>query len=228
MGFISQYLSTVEFLTLKQATMESTTSKYNHNLSDDQRDRIEFYKDLSFLKGIETNPLFKKHTPEISGSFSDYIDQLNLSSDGGLLVLSTSNHYYYEPEELSEVKTLVNMKPLNQINGIKDFLINIFSIMPQKSYFVGCFTDSKNQNWFFADSEMVVDKSDEKFDLVENGIASRNPFLNMVYNLLDIKTNRFLTKKSVNLQFELSGWKVLNMTDIKGFTYFCAQKTLIY
>jgi len=100
--------------------------------------------------------------------------------------------------------------------------------MPQKSYVVGCFTDSKNQNWFFADSEMVVDKSDEKFDLVENGIASRNPFLNMVYNLLDIKTNRFLTKKSVNLQFELSGWKVLNMTDIKGFTYFCAQKTLIY
>jgi hypothetical protein len=144
-----------------------------------------------------------------------------------MIILSSSNHYYYESEDLRNVKTLVNVKQLNHINQVREFLDNIFSLLPSKSFLTGCFSDNEDQIRFLSDSHKPNRKIAGQFDPAENGIASRNAFLNMVYNILDIKTNRYLTKKTVTRELEISGWKIVDMTEIKGLTYFCAQKKLV-
>jgi hypothetical protein len=191
------------------------TNNYN-NITEDQRNRMAYYPER-----------MEKHITGISEDFSIYLRKLHLEGDPNMIVLSSLNHYYYEAEDLKNVKTLVNVKQLNHINQVREFLDNIFSILPSESYLTGCFSDNEDQNRFLSDSHKPERKIAGKFDPAENGITSRNPFLNLVYNILDIKTNRYLTQKAVTRELEISGWKVVDMTKIKGLTYFCAQKKLV-
>jgi hypothetical protein len=207
--------------------LETEASKNYNNITEDQRDRMTYYPERSGVENINNNTFPVKHIPGISDDFSYYLHKLSLAGDPNMIVLSSSNHYYYEAEDLKNVKTLVNAKQLNHINQVREFLDNIFSILPSKSYLTGCFSDNKDQIRFLSDSHKPDRKIAGQFDPAENGITSRNPFLNMVYNILDIKTNRYLTKKAVTRELEISGWRVVDMTEIKGLTYFCAQKNLV-
>jgi hypothetical protein len=207
--------------------MKTTASENYESISKDQRNRKAFFPRRSVAERFENNHISGRRTDGISDDFSVYLRKLYLARDHDMIVLSSSNHYYYEAEDLKNVKTLVNVKQLNHINQVREFLDNIFSILPSKSYLIGCFSDNENQIRFLSDSHKPERKLAGQFDPAENGIASRNPFLNMVYNILDIKTNRYLTKKAVSRELEISGWKVVDMTEIKGLTYFCAQKILL-
>ena len=60
---------------------------------------------------------------------------------------------------------------------------------------------------------------------MENGIVSNIPFINMMYNIMGSRTNRNMTKKTVTLLLREAGFKVLDMTELNGLTYFCTQKS---
>jgi hypothetical protein len=142
------------------------------------------------------------------------------------MVLPFANHYYYEPKDLKNIKILVNLKQLNDIKNIRDFLRNVSAVLPLKSYFIGTFFNNKDKNIFLSDPHKQDTASSGHFDLVENGISLRVPFLNFLYRLIDFRIERYMTIKSVSLHLEEVSLKVLNVTDIKGLTYFCAQKVL--
>ena len=173
----------------------------------------------------QNNITVRKQRENIPDKFSDYLLKLHMGKDRNLMVLST-NHYYYESEDLKWVKILVNVIQLNDIKKIRDFLFSISSVLPAKSYFIGCFFDNKKRNNFFSDPHKPGRKIAGQFDPEENGISSRNPFLNMIYGLIDFKTNRYLTKTAVNLHLEEAAFKLQNITEIEELTYFCAQKVL--
>lgn len=204
--------------------METKTSASNYNVIRDQRGRKEFYHDRSGVEVFENNPVSEKSGTDVTEKFSDYIGWLNLAKNPKMMVLSSSSHYYYETEDLEGVEILVNLKQLNDIKETSDFLHNINSVLPLKSYFVGCFFDNDRQNGFLADPHKPDRQIAGEFDPVENGISSRIPFLNMIYDLIDLRTNRYMTKRTVNSRLEQAALKVLDMTEFNGLTFFCAQK----
>jgi hypothetical protein len=212
---------------LKLNKVETAASENYNHISENQRDRTIFYSDKSRIENVKDNAFLEKYIPGISDDFLFYLRKLNLAGDPDIVVLSSTNHYYYEAEDLKNVKTLVNVKQLNHINQVREFLDNIFSLLPSKSFLTGCFYENEDRIRFLSDSHKPDKKIAGQFDPAENGISSRNPFLNMVYNILDIKTNRYLTKKAVTQELEISGWKVVDMTEFRGLTYFCAQKLLV-
>jgi len=148
---------------------------------------------------------------------------LGLDRDTNLVVLSSSHHYYYDAEEMINVKTVINLKELNQIKQIKDFLHLIFHILPPKCNFVGCFINNKKQNSFGLNTNQSDFYYKRNSDAIEHGIASSSPFLNKIYNMIDSKTNKYMSKRSVSLLLGENGFKVLDMTEMDGLTYFCAQ-----
>jgi hypothetical protein len=156
--------------------------------------------------------------------FVSYIEWLGLAKDPDLVVLSSVHHYYYDAEELKNVKSVINLKELNQIKDLKGFLHSIFHIMPQKSYFIGTFLDNKKNNGFELRKSNSSQKNKMNSEAIANGILSRIPFLNMLFSLLDSRTNNYLSGKSVSLLIESHGYKVLDMTELNGQTYFCAQR----
>lgn len=174
---------------------------------------------------ILRNHVIRRHRENVPENFSNYLEKLHMGKDRNLMVLA-ANHYYYESEDLKWVRILVNLKQLNEIKQVGDFLTSICSVLPEKSYFIGCFFDNKKQNKLFSDPHKPKRKVDGQFDPEENGICSRIPFLNMLYSLIDFKTYRYLTKTTVGSHLKEAALKLLDVTEIEELTYFCAQKVL--
>jgi hypothetical protein len=54
-------------------------------------------------------------------------------------------------------------------------------------------------------------------------LLSENQFLSVAFNLIFSRINKYMSKKYVRLLLEENRFKVLDMTDLNGFTYFHAQ-----
>ena len=172
---------------------------------------------------VKSNSVLIVPTTENCENFTKYIERLDLSKDPNLVVLSSQHHYYYDADEMTNVKTIINLKELNQIKQLKDFLHSIYHILPPKCNFIGCFVNNKKQSGFVLNTSPSDSYYKRNSDAIENGIVSSSPFLNMLFNMIDSKTNKYMSERSVSLLLGEYGFKVLDMTEMDGLTYFCAQ-----
>jgi hypothetical protein len=170
---------------------------------------------------MKTNHISEILSTEGNESFRHYIEWLGLSPDPRLVVLSSIHHYYYDAEDMINIKTVVNLKALNQIKEINNFFNSMFLILPVRCYLIGCFIDNKKQSGF-SFKRRYTDISSQR-NSEEYGITSGVPFLNKLFGFLDAKTNRYLSGKNVSQLLSNNGFKVMDMTELEGLTYFCAQ-----
>jgi hypothetical protein len=177
----------------------------------------------SQVSKVRNNEAIDMLVEEGGESFFNYVDWLGLAKDPDLIVLSSLHHYYYDPEEMNNFQTVINLKELNQIKDVKNFLRSSLQILPPNSNFIGCFIDNEKTNGYeVINGSSYVNKRNR--DAIDNGIISRIPFINMLYSILDSKTIRYMSKHSISLLLEDCGFKVMNMTDINGLTFFHSQK----
>ena len=116
-------------------------------------------------------------------------------------MLPAGKHYYYDIEEFNSVKILVNEKKLNQINQLNDFLSDVKNVLSAKTNFIGCFSDCKSKK----------------------GIRLPSIMYKKLLHYLDSKIEVELDKKQISKLLETIGFKVLDMTEINGLTYFLTQ-----
>jgi len=157
-------------------------------------------------------------------SLFNYLEGLGLTRDPNIIILSSMHHFFYDSEEIKSIKTLVNLKELNKIREIKSFVHSIYKNLPPKSYFIGCYIDNQKENTYSFHKGSSADLSIQNTEALENGIISKLPFLNTIYNIIDLRTNNFMSRRNVNLLFEDRGFKVLDHTEHNNLTYFCAQR----
>jgi hypothetical protein len=134
-------------------------------------------------------------------NFFNYLEWHGLTNEDNMLVLSSRHHYYYDPNELQSITTLINVKKLNLIKHLDSFLQSVVHVLSPESNFVGCFSDWKTQKGI--------------------GITSRmyKGFL----NFLDSKIDVDFDQREVSQLLESHGLRVMDMTEINGMTYFRAQ-----
>ena len=156
-------------------------------------------------------------------SFYNYVELLGLSDEPNLIVLSSEHHYYYDPEEMKNFKTLINLKELNQIKNVKTFLNSFLNYLPQKSNFIGCFTDNEKVNGYELKYRSSGDRKKGR-DAIENGIVSTFPFVNMLYSLMDFKVYNYISKSLIYHLLGKYGFKIIDMTEVSGLTLFHSQK----
>jgi hypothetical protein len=204
--------------------MDKGTPTNKHALLNDPLIGSGIYRGSVPVEVNKTNPVLEKLVAENCEGFYQYFELLGITDDPNLIVLPSTHHYYFDSEDMKEVKTVVNMKQLNHIKDIKDFFHSIYHILSHQCLFIGIFIDRKYQNGLFSYSTLNQPQIERKIDPVENGIESRIPFLNMMYNIMDLKTNRYMSKQAVTLLLSDAGFKVLDMSEISGLTYFCIQK----
>lgn len=161
---------------------------------------------------------------EVHDDLFSFLNQLGMISTSGLLVIPAGQHYFYDAEDLKGVQTVINLRQLNYVREIRNFLQTIASLLPHKSKFVGCFVDNKSQNGFPDKYNNLPRQLSEKLEAYENGIESRIPFINRMYSFIDSRTNRYLTKRTVSHLLEECGLQLVSMTELNGLTYFCTEK----
>ena len=165
-------------------------------------------REMSARKKSRFSPTITKVIAEGGENFFLYLKKLGLSRENNMLALSSVHHYFYNDDELKDVKTVVNLKKLNHINNLEDFLQTLFQMLHQDANFVGCFSNDKTQN--------------------HNGLPSYKPsrLLNRFINFIDSRTDRILDVNRVSDALKKSGHKIIDMTEIDGVTYFYSKLAL--
>ena len=185
---------------------------YNKNI----RPKSGNYEFSPFL--VKNNPGLELLAVKGNEDLINYLEWLNLADDPNLVVLSSLHHYYYDAEEMKNVRTLVNLISVNELREAKGFLHSIYSILTPKSNFIGHFLDIKHHNSFSFKKKNADDEA------VENGILSKIPFINTLYNIMDSKTNRNYSKNDAFLLLEDNGFKVPDITELNRISYFHAKR----
>jgi hypothetical protein len=204
--------------------MRSMTPANKQKIADNQQNKI--IPDLNKLPtdSSENNAVTEILSAGGCENFSDYVRDLGLSNDPDLVVLSSFHHYYYDAEEMKNVRTVISIKLLNQVKDIRSFLRSIFIVIPRKSNFIGCFVDNKKFTGYSLRYYTTSSQARIGSDNLENGIVSQIPLINTIYSFIDSKTNKFITARNVSTLLEDHGFKVLDMKEISGITYFHSQK----
>jgi hypothetical protein len=205
-----------------------------HRIEIDERDIIKNQRIFRFNNpaGTSIDLTDNKSISEIliaegCESFADYIDWLGLGKDPNLIILSSTQHYYYDEDDLKNVSAVVNLKQLNQIKNLDVLFKTIFKIIPQKSNFIGCFAEKNRHLEFPLKNSSTSKTSDTNSEALENGIVSRFSFLNLIFNIMDSKTSRYMTRRDVYQLLDTHGFKIMDLTELNGLTYFLAQKVRI-
>lgn len=150
------------------------------------------------------NPALEDFLLEGGDDFFKYLNWTGLIKETNIMVLSSLHHYYYDHNDLKGIKTLVNLKNLNNVRHLESFLHTLFRILPADAYFVGSFKSSD------PDRKVVSNYHSVKF-------------FNGIINIFDPATERSLTKKGVTALLEEHGFKVIDISDINGISYFWTQ-----
>lgn len=150
---------------------------------------------------IKNSLLTDKLVAEVDENFLNYLNWHGLTNESNLLVLSSNRHYYYDYDELKEVSTLINLKKLNLIKHLDDFLHTLYNGLSPQTNFIGCFADRKTQK----------------------GVSITSRLYKRFLNFLDDRIDVEIDSKDFSRLLESHGFKVIDMTVINGLTYFRTQ-----
>jgi hypothetical protein len=181
--------------------MEATSILNKREINFDNNIRTSIIGNNPSSESSSSNSTIDNLITEGGENFFNYVNWHGLANDPNLLVLSLRNHFYYDKNELKSITTLINLKKLNLIKNLDSFLHSVYHVLSPKTDFIGCFSDWKTQKG--------------------NGLTSRmyKGFL----NFLDSKVDLEMDKKDARRLLETHGFKVIDMTEINGLTYFRAQ-----
>ena len=157
-------------------------------------------------------------------SFYNYVNRIGLANDSNLIVLSSQHKYYYDSEEIDKVRTVINLKELNLIKQISSLLHSHLRFLPLRCNFVGCFVNNEKTDRYALRKSSCYNEKIKNNDKVELGIISRFPFINMLYSIMDSRTNKYMSEGLVTSMLSVHGFKVIDMTELNGLTYFHSQK----
>jgi hypothetical protein len=206
--------------------LQEMNSGAGGNNSDIVNDKTvnDAYPRIKALGKSHLNRLFDELSDAAREDLIEYLDRMGLINEPDMLVIPSTRHYFYDAEDMKGIKTVVNLRQLNHVREVRDFLRTIVDLLPVRSNFVGCFVDNRVQNGFSDKYSNQPREISEKAEAYENGIESRIPFINRMYSFIDSRTNRYLTKRAVTHLLEEGGLQIIGMTDLNGLTYFWTQK----
>ncbi|NMC37123.1 MAG: hypothetical protein GYA41_02235 [Bacteroidales bacterium] len=133
----------------------------------------------------------------------NYVCWTGLAREKGIMVLLPISHYHYDFEDLKGVRILISQKKLNNVKHLESYLHTLFKAMPGDGYFFGCF------------------ECNDKPASGKTSVTASKFRCSMKYP--EAQPERLFTRKGVSIILEGHGYKLIDLTDINGITYFCAR-----
>jgi len=181
--------------------MEEVKVLKRSRTSTDKKARTDVNRTKNISVNREENLVPERLSAEVDENFLNYLNWNGLANEDNLLVLSSKLHYYYDYEELKDVTTLINLKKLNLVGHLDDFLHTLYDGLSPKANFVGCFADRKAQK----------------------GVPMTSRLYKRFLNFIDAKIDVEIDRSDFSKKLESHGFKIIDMTEINGLTYFRTQ-----
>jgi len=193
-------------------TAQFSTRNIDSSIKLRKSEIFEDFKMSSFIGKVFTPEKISHNTvaeyirSDTGNDFLQYLQWLQMEDETNLMTLSSTHHYYYEMNDLKNIKILINLKPLNSIKQLDSFLQTLVRLLPHESSFIGYFKNTDQNKSVFS-------------------IPQFSNFFQGFINYIDLKTDNSLTKREVSRLLEKHKLNVVDITDINGMTYFCSQAT---
>jgi hypothetical protein len=91
-------------------------------ISNDKFPGLNFSDNKYSNEKTGTNPVVEHILSEGGDDFFRYLNWIGLAKEPNLMVLSSMHHYYYDHDDLIGIRTLINLKTLNQVRHLESFL----------------------------------------------------------------------------------------------------------
>lgn len=139
--------------------------------------------------------------------FYSYLLKSGISSRGlsKALVLPEKHSFYYDDSEIKAYSIVVNLKKLNDIKQLENFLYSLYHSSKANTYFCGCFIQNKRPDKI-------------------SGNHKIRKYVRALTLLIDSLTVRLLSEHDVKSLLDAHQFNVINMKEIQGVTYFYSKK----
>jgi hypothetical protein len=182
-------------------------------------------KEEPTFETVTANPTHEDLLCEAGEEALNYFGSFNLIQKPNFIILSSVRHYLYDAEELKRVKTLINLKAINEMRRAKFQIRSMNNVLPEKGHLAGCFIDYKREK------ERIRKNYPQVIGLIlimmnsfGNRILPRIPIVGLIYAFVYDGRIKFWKKEEVCTLLVKNGFNVINMHEINGLTYFISQK----
>jgi hypothetical protein len=205
--------------------MELQSIKNTLILTENADASLKKERSISYTGHATEFSIFDDLIEEAGKEVYNYLEKFEITQNTNLILLSSVRHYLYGPEELKQVKTVVNLKLMNHIKLIRYCLQAMNRVLPLGGNFVGCFFDGgKNKNKK-NDFNSSMNKSELLFiNSHDQNNSSGIPVITWIYKMLYRRKFKPLPKNKAVSILEKNGFLVLDMCEINGITYFISKK----
>jgi hypothetical protein len=180
--------------------MENISVINRTGIASERKVRVSKRKSRVSDGKVTSNLVPESLASEVDENFINYLSWNGLVHEEKLLVLSSTLHYYYDYDELKEVKTVINLNKLNLVRHLDDFLKTLYCGLSPETNFIGCFSDRKSKK-----------------------VSMTSRYYKKFINFIDARVNVEIDGKDFSRLLESNGFKVIDMTEINGLTYFRTQ-----
>jgi len=154
-----------------------------------------------------------------------YLECYNLIQSGNFILLSSKRHYLYGPDELKQLKTLINLKLINQGEQITFCLKTMNRVLPTKGFFVGRFLDYKcYERHILQTYPSVLGHVLLFIGWLDNKVIPLLPLISWLHYKVNPKKIKFLTTLKMRKLLEKNGFMLVDVREIRELTYFISQK----
>jgi hypothetical protein len=174
---------------------------------------------------LQKNSVFSEIKEEAGQEVYSYLEKFKLTESENILFLPMVRHYLYNSEELKKVDCIVNFKLLNSVPHIRYFLVTMNRLLPLEGQFVGCFLDyNKQKQRIMKTKHSFLGYAFLMSYVFVNRIIPRIPVMKQMQHVLNSGKVKCLAKDEAKSLLDKHGFKIVNMTEIDGLTYFIVRK----
>lgn len=172
-----------------------------------------------------SNPLYDYVADEAGEELALYLEKWGFFRQPNVIFLSSIHHYFYNPEEIEKVQTIINLKQINQTKEVAYFLRTMNRILPLYGFYIGSFFDFKNQKEKTMNGNpSAIGYFSYLFHVFFNRFIPRIPVINRINYFLNQKKIKYWTASEIDHLLDSTGFKTLDIKEIGGRTFFIAEK----
>lgn len=193
---------------------------HNHN-------SVRSRGDLSQTPDIQVDSNMKKVIVQGTGSCEifDFIDsQINLEANNRIL-LSLGNKTYLNEKNIDNLRAVVNLKPVNKIKAVKNYLRAVHKLLPDAGLFVGCVETYYGRKRRFQKRFKSFWKLPYLIDFAVNRIFPRVFLGENIYKFFTRDSYHVMSQAEMLGRLVYSGFDIIDFKDIEGKLYYVAMKT---
>jgi lipopolysaccharide/colanic/teichoic acid biosynthesis glycosyltransferase len=158
-------------------------------------------------------------------SIADFIDsQINLSRSERILLLAGQKTNLSD-ESLNNIRSVVNLKPVNRFKSINNYFVAIQKMLPDAGLFVGCVETYDERKARFKCTYKSIWKLFYIIDFVLNRVFPRLLIIEKIYSFLTKDSYHIISKAEVLGRLVYCGFDIVDFKVIEGMLYFVVINT---